>query len=98
MTAKRMLRSSYVYRANSLLLAIKTIFEEKVKSKLAMQKVDPPSLYYAMTDSGYNQSKNFLSLVFSKYLPLSPLSQADNLDLTAGRTKSALSFSDMTWC
>ena len=44
-----MLRSSYVYHANSLLLAIKTIFEEKVKSKSAMQKVDPPSLYYAMT-------------------------------------------------
>ena len=60
-----------------------------------MQKVDPPSLYYAMTDSGYNQSKNFLSLVFSKYLPLS---QADTSDLIAGRTESALSFSDMTVC
>ena len=45
--------------------------------------------------SGRNQSKNFLSLVFSKYLPLS---QADTSDLIAGRTEGALSFSDMTVC
>ena len=63
-----------------------------------MQKVDPPSLYYAMTfRAALNQKISYHSCS-RNYIPLSPLSQADNLDLTAGRTKSALSFSDMTWC